>query len=363
MVGLRSVIFIGGGEPTLYSEFERVVQTAAELGLRIGIVSNGSRPGCLSGAAQYLSRGDWIRFSLDAGSDEIFQLAHQPRTPITLHAICEGPRAIKNVNKLVSCGFSFVVIAPEMLRFDPQLTVNYHEIALATRLAKNSDFDYISFKPFLARDMEGKEVLPSRLPNGAHAKKSTSNGPASDDQHFIDFDRLLADPIGKDEILPACSAAIAGDGGGLTNESILRIREGIKEAETLADDHFRVVPSLNLLALFDPEGLASARSQPRRCHMQALRQVVTPTGIYGCPGYRGDRRSLIAARDGYLNVVKYLETVAMTGAQIDRFDASTECRNITCLYSDTNWWLEHLDVDGPIPESFDHADDEIPIFL
>ena len=97
--------------------------------------------------------------------------------------------------------------------------------------------------------------------------------------------------------------------------------------------------------------------------MQALRQVVTPNGIYGCPGYRGDNRSLISAKDGYLNVAKYRETAALCGAQIDRFNASTECRNITCLYSGANWWLEHLGAEGPIPASSDQEDDAIPIFL
>src|ERR1039457_879367 len=108
IVGLRSVILIGGGEPTLYPEFEQVVQVAAALGLRVGIVSNGSRLDQLAAAAQYLGPGDWIRFSLDAGSNEVFQRTHRPRKPITLEAICAGPRAIKNVNPKVSCGFSFV---------------------------------------------------------------------------------------------------------------------------------------------------------------------------------------------------------------------------------------------------------------
>ena len=27
---------------------------------------------------------------------------------------------------------------------------------------------------------------------------------------------------------------------------------------------------------------------------------------------------------------------------MDRFDASHECREVTCLYNSTNWWLEKM---------------------
>jgi hypothetical protein len=119
---------------------------------------------------------------------------------------------------------------------------------------------------------------------------------------------------------------------------------------------------LNLLALFDPEVLAAARNQPKRCRMQALRQVVTPTGIYGCPAYRGDPRSRITEPDGYVSVAKYRGTAAQTAALIERFDASTECRNITCLYNSTNWWLERFDSREP-RTTVNQEEEEIPLFL
>jgi hypothetical protein len=148
----------------------------------------------------------------------------------------------------------------------------------------------------------------------------------------------------------------------LGGDSIYRIHRGLEEAATYATESFRVIPSLNLLALFNPEVLAAARNQPRRCHMQALRQVVTPTGVYGCPAYRGDPRSLIAERDGYVSVAKYRGTAAQTAMQIERFDASKECRNITCLYNSTNWWLERFD-SRERTAAISQQEEEIPIFL
>jgi hypothetical protein len=188
-------------------------------------------------------------------------------------------------------------------------------------LAKDQGFDYISFKPYLVRDTEGKEVLPSVL---VHA---------------------------KDE---------AGIKGG---SSIARIAEELDAARSVADEHFRVVPSVNLLAVFDEQLLAASRRQPRRCHMQALRQVVTPHGIYGCPGYRGDARSRISDFDGYVDGPRYRRTAAQTQTQIERFDASVECRNIACLYNETNWWLERLGADGPVIAANLEGDSEEPLFL
>ena len=34
--------------------------------------------------------------------------------------------------------------------------------------------------------------------------------------------------------------------------------------------------------------------QPRTCHMQALRQVLTPMGLYNCPAHRGVEKARIA---------------------------------------------------------------------
>jgi len=49
--------------------------------------------------------------------------------------------------------------------------------------------------------------------------------------------------------------------------------------------------------------------------------------------------------------------------QIKQFDTSHQCRIITCLYSQTNWWLDNIceHRTDAIPPS--QAPDEIPVFL
>ena len=76
--GLRSVILIGGGEPTLYPRFPDFVKFLKELDLQVSIVSNGSRGDRLLEAIQYMKPPDWIRLSLDTGSYELFVAMHNP---------------------------------------------------------------------------------------------------------------------------------------------------------------------------------------------------------------------------------------------------------------------------------------------
>jgi hypothetical protein len=36
------------------------------------------------------------------------------------------------------------------------------------------------------------------------------------------------------------------------------------------------------------------------------------------------------------------KTLTMTEHLLDTFDATKECKEVTCLYNDVNWWLEDL---------------------
>src|SRR5690606_23766241 len=83
--GLRSVILIGGGEPTLYPGFTDFVKYLKELRLQVAVVSNGSRNDKILEIAPYLEEGDWVRLSLDSGTNETFQRMHNPsRASLTL---------------------------------------------------------------------------------------------------------------------------------------------------------------------------------------------------------------------------------------------------------------------------------------
>lgn len=64
--GTKGIVLEGGGEPTLYPEFERIVKFAKGKGLGIGLITNGT----VSLDAELLREFEWIRVSLDASTSK-----------------------------------------------------------------------------------------------------------------------------------------------------------------------------------------------------------------------------------------------------------------------------------------------------
>jgi hypothetical protein len=291
--GLRSVILIGGGEPTVHPTFGPVVRRLKGLGLQVAVVSNGSRNDRLLDVVERLDARDWIRLSLDAGTDATFQALHRPKKPITLEAICAGIAPIKERNPAPRVGFSFVITWRGASRGagGPALHENLGEMVEAARLAREARFDYISFKPVLTRDPEGADVMD---PDAARE----------------DLARVVA-----------------------------RIRAAVEEARRLETSRFAVVESTNL-RLLESGTWRDWTRQPRTCHMQAFRQVLSPLGLWNCPAHRGVPKARIAGRDAYATPEAARATAGATSAMLEAFDAAHECREVTCLYHATNWWIE-----------------------
>ncbi len=297
--GLKSVILIGGGEPSLYPGFPAMVEFLKELGLQVAVVSNGSRGDRLLQIAPFLRPGDWIRLSLDSGSNDVFVRMHHPASKsCTLDEICSWVAKIKAVNATFQFGFSFVITWRGSARGNVKVIENIQEIELAAARARASGFDYISYKPFLERTGDGSEVL---------------------------------DPAKTEVELPFVLA---------------RIRAAIDAARTLETPGFRVLESTNLRVLMAGNWRDFTR-QPRTCHMQMLRQVITPLGTFNCPAHRGVDKARLG--EGALWALGE-QGVVGTRALLDGFDASVQCREVTCLYNGTNWWLEQLVLSSaPLP--------------
>jgi MoaA/NifB/PqqE/SkfB family radical SAM enzyme len=297
--GMRSVILIGGGEPTVYPRFVDMVRyLKRELNQQVAVVSNGSRGDRLLEAAEYFTSGDWVRLSLDSGTDDTFQAMHKPRRPITLDEICQWVPKIKDKNADFRLGYSFIVTWRGAQRDDVTIVENIHELVTAAERAKRYRFDYLSVKPFLMRQ-EG---------NGAEVMNP--------DRAEDDLSRVTA-----------------------------RIQAAVAEAKQLEDDNFKIVESTNL-RLLEQQTWRDYTRQPANCHMQAFRQVLTPHGIFNCPAYRSAPMAMINDRRGYRDEPTILETRKKLGELITRFDASHECANVTCLYNQTNWWIQDL-IDNP----------------
>ncbi len=292
--GLRSVILIGGGEPTIYPGFSDFVRFLKDLELQVAVVSNGSRGDKLLEIAEFLEERDWVRLSLDAGSNELFRAMHRPvKKSLTLDEICAWIPRIKQRNPRFQIGFSYIIVWQGASRDDVAIHENIDEIAMATQRAKDYGFDYISLKPVLERAAGGAEVMD---PSGAREEQS----------------RVVA-----------------------------RIREQVDRAQALADDGFSVSVSTNLRVL-EAGSWQDYTKQPATCHMQALRQVLTPMGTFNCPAHRGVEKARVGGADAYADAAMARLTAGQLAELMDRFDASVECREVTCLYNGVNWWLEKM---------------------
>ena len=291
--GMKSVIVIGGGEPTLYPKFEETIRFMKELGLQIAIVSNGTGNEKIARVADCMDKSDWVRLSLDSGTDATFQPMHKPRKNFTLEGICAKVPLIKDANPDVTVGFSYIVTWRGAEINDSAIVENLHEIAQAARLAKDNRFDYISFKPFLTRDeVNNAEVIDIKT-----------------NDHLDDI--------------------------------IERIQAQVAEALELADDTFRVHQSTGLKAMLQRQTQSLAK-QPQQCHMQFFRQVLSPLGLYNCPVYRNQDHGKLGDKNANAGVQAYDATRGVTAALVKSFNATVTCEKVTCLYNDVNWWIERL---------------------
>ena len=289
--GLRSVILIGGGEPTLYPGFVAFVQFLKQLGLAVAVVSNGSRGDRLLQAAPHFTAGDWVRLSLDSGSNEVFRRMQNPSSAtLNLDEICSWIPKIKAANPALQMGFSFVITWKGGSRGEVKVVENIQEMVMASRRASDAMFDYISFKPFLERQEDGAEVM---------------------------------DPAKTEAELQAV---------------IARIKQNLAEARAAVRPGFRVLASTNLRVLMDGTWRDYTK-QPKTCHMQMLRQVVTPLGTFNCPAHRGVQKAELGGK-----ALWQVPPAAQhaTAKLLNTFDASHECSQVTCLYHSTNWWIEEL---------------------
>lgn len=298
--GLRSVILIGGGEPTLYPGFVDFVGFLKGLGLAVAVVTNGSRGDRILQAAPHFTAGDWVRLSLDSGSNDTFVRMHHPsKKSLTLDEICGWIPKIKTANPALQIGFSFVITWQGGSRGDVKIVENIHEMVMASRRASDARFDYISFKPFLERQDGGAEVM---------------------------------DPAKSEAELQAV---------------IARIQANLDEARQVVRADFRVLASTNLRVLMSGTW-RDYTDQPKVCHMQLLRQVATPLGTFNCPAHRGVAKAKLGDKDLWAVPPKGQHETARL---LDSFDAHVECSQVTCLYNSTNWWLEELvEASADLPE-------------
>jgi hypothetical protein len=262
--------------------------------LQVGIVTNGSRLEKVEAVVEDLEERDWIRISIDAAGEEVYHDLHLPKHRVTLNGILEKAKKVKQKNPIVSLGYSFVVVWEGVEIEGKRLHPNMGEMARSVELAREFSFDYVSFKPCLIRLNESqRETL------------------------LKDVEKMKEKEIAD------------------------QIQDHLQEVRRFAGDQVKILESPNLKAVLNQE-TDQIKRQPKKCHLQFFRTVLTPFGIFHCPAFRGVEDARIGGPEGYLSATKFKESVKKTAHSIMTFDAEQECKEVGCFYNRTNWWLEEV---------------------
>jgi len=139
-IGVKSVLFTGGGEPTLYPQFLTAVEAAADFNLDIGLTTNGSKLNELKSKLPY-DRFKYIRISFDAGTEKTYNKVHGCKK--YFQQILHSASYIANhIGAHCQLGMAFLATP-----------FNYKEIPQALKLAEECGFTYLSIRPAVFKTM------------------------------------------------------------------------------------------------------------------------------------------------------------------------------------------------------------------
>lgn len=227
-IGVKGVVLIGGGEPLAHPAIGELMNYFGNNDISIGITTNGTFiRRYLDIIAKYAS---WTRVSIDAATNEMFlKLRPTKGGGSKFDLIIDNMRELAKIKK-GKLGFSFL-IRTEVEGKD--VVSNIHEIYDAAVLAKEIGCDYFEVKP----SYQYKN-------NAVHS---------------------------------------------LVKHDIKRMEEAriqIDRLEDLVDEKFSIIKAITLDASLDGAQIDQPKEY-KMCPASELRTLVTPSGVYVCPYWRG----------------------------------------------------------------------------
>ncbi len=119
--GTKGIVLEGGGEPTMYSRFEEVVEYARKKGLAVGLITNGTK----SMEKELLEQFEWIRISLDASTSKEY---------MDLKGVDFFERVINNISEYTkychTVGVGYVVTKNNISQIEP-LIIRLKELGVS----------------------------------------------------------------------------------------------------------------------------------------------------------------------------------------------------------------------------------------
>jgi cyclic pyranopterin phosphate synthase len=138
--GVKSIIWTGGGEPTLHPHFDKVIGYALGMGLQQGIYTHGGH--VLSPVRATLLKGalTWINVSLDAATSEEYM---RVKRVDGFKRACDGIERLAAAEGEAVLGVCFLITRSNYWRADSMV-----------RLGRNLGADYVYLRPTVLYDME-----------------------------------------------------------------------------------------------------------------------------------------------------------------------------------------------------------------
>lgn len=272
---VKGVIFIGGGEPLAHPASGELIEYFGQNDISVGITTNGTFINrYINQIAQYSS---WTRVSMDASSEEMFEILRPTKGGGSkFHHIINNMRELAKIKK-GKLGFSFLI------RTEVEgdgISSNIHEIYDAAALAKDIGCDYFEVKP--------------------------SYNYKNDVAHS------------------------------LVQHSSQRIEEIKKELERLpelVDNNFSITKAITLDDSLNGVQVKQTKRYTN-CPATELRTLVTPTGVFVCPYWRGKEQFSVG--DAKNTNFKELWNSEHRNKVQKWLDPSVQCANLHCLRHETN---------------------------
>ena len=272
--GIKAVILIGGGEPLAHPKIGEFINLMGENDVHIGITTNGSFINkYLDEIAEY---SKWTRVSVDAATEEKFVKVRPTKGNRSKFNIIINNMRILSKTKKGKLGFSYLI----QTEADGVGTSNVDEIYDAAVLAKDIGCDYFEVKP----SYQWREGADHAL-------------------------------MKHDEI------------------EMNKARKQIESLDNLEEDDFKILKAINLAHSLGGVQKKQVKKY-KTCPSAHLRTLVTPSGVYMCPYWRGKDHMRIGDVNR-LNFSKMWNSI-LRKQKMDKLDVSVDCDSIHCLRNDTN---------------------------
>lgn len=133
----RAVTICGSGENTVHPGYNEICRQAHQAGLRVGLITNGTRLHREEIARCVIDTHTWVRIGMNAGTPETFAAITSSRAS-TFHQILGSVRRLREeaTQQEFRVGLNYVITVQ-----------NYREILRAVRLARDSGAHYIRLEP------------------------------------------------------------------------------------------------------------------------------------------------------------------------------------------------------------------------